>query len=177
MKTIGIKHTTPPGGWRYTEPLSGVSFTSLTFQDILNQIAKHRRASGFDMPYEWRRLIEHLMCEQNQWSDCTEEGERPLTQLEIVGRQRWKELHEFALAYPELPTEQDKTDALAWLNLFDRRVPNFGGCNCIREWEKLRAETAPDLSSREAFYMWTARMHNKVNARIGKPQFPETLPE
>lgn len=40
--------TTPPGGYRYTQPETGVKFNRMTWQEILKEVSEHRAAEGLD---------------------------------------------------------------------------------------------------------------------------------
>lgn len=88
-----------------------------------------------------------------------------------VGYSLWIMLHAYAVVYPCLPNKRDKMAAERWLEIFGALVKmNSSGCkHCATEWDKILRIMAPDLSSRDAFYLWTLAAHDRVNRRLGKP--------
>jgi hypothetical protein len=48
-------------------------------------------------------------------------------------------------------------------------IPQYG-CSCKRFYAEWKAANAPDFSSPEAFFAWGVRLHNAVNAKLGKPE-------
>jgi mitochondrial FAD-linked sulfhydryl oxidase len=64
------------------------------------------------------------------------------------------------------PSEQD--DARQLMFLVSRLYP----CrDCAEDLVKDLADEPPDVRSSEDFSQWLCRLHNKVNLKIGKPQF------
>lgn len=49
MATIRSFRDTPPGGWRYVQPETGVRFESDNWDDLLRQILPHRRYKGIPL--------------------------------------------------------------------------------------------------------------------------------
>ncbi|CAH6420899.1 Hypothetical protein UVM_LOCUS278 [uncultured virus] len=57
----------------------------------------------------------------------------------------------------------------AFLAQWTSCVPNEGGCGCRNLWKIwLGANPAP-FASREAYFEWTVRAHNVVNAKLSRP--------
>jgi hypothetical protein len=46
-------------------------------------------------------------------------------------------------------------------------IPQYG-CQCKAFYRAWKTENAPDFSSTEAFFAWGVRLHNAVNAKLGK---------
>lgn len=80
----------------------------------------------------------------------------------------WQELHErpFVTDGPlDAQVEQ------AWLDDdFTPRVSD-GGCSCRSHWKKLLEDMPPDYSSRDRYWIWTVKAHNRVNAKMEKPEW------
>lgn len=94
-----------------------------------------------------------------------------------TGQALWHLLHAYAHALPEGDLSPAQIEhAQAFLAAFDEavRLASHGTCPCHQHWAALKAARPPDLTSRRAFWWWTARIHDEVNARLGKPRrFPE----
>lgn len=59
-------------------------------------------------------------------------------------------------------------DALSLAN-WELKIPQYG-CQCKKFYAEWKAENAPDFTSPGAFFAWGVRLHNAVNAKLGKPQ-------
>jgi hypothetical protein len=90
-----------------------------------------------------------------------------------TGRALWRCLHAFAFVYPAEASEEDQKRALAWLEWFSKAVDeaSSNGCTCARSWRALLAEDPPKLRGAVEFFEWTVKLHNEVNAKLGKPLF------
>lgn len=79
--------------------------------------------------------------------------------LRREGPRKWRELHSFARDW-----EGDVVLARQFLEDFAAVLP----CgSCRSHWLALVQRHPPDLSSAEAFFVWTVDRHNDVNARRG----------
>ncbi|CAI2383298.1 unnamed protein product [Moneuplotes crassus] len=89
----------------------------------------------------------------------------------LLGRHTWPLLHSLTLRYPNKPTEDDKVR-------FNRFIHSFSWCypcsHCATDFRKEIAETPPNLESRKALSLWLCDQHNRVNKKLGKPEFPCT---
>lgn len=88
----------------------------------------------------------------------------------IWGPSAWRFLHAVTFAYPEQPTEEHKQAAK---NLFEslRYLLPCGEC-CNHYCGGLdRHSIEPHLDSRASLSKWLHAMHNRVNARLGKPEY------
>jgi len=65
---------TPRGGWRYTDPTSGVPFKSDNLTVLLQQVRASRVGNGLHMESGWDTKVVEEMCEQNPQYDCAESG-------------------------------------------------------------------------------------------------------
>ncbi|XP_063705570.1 FAD-linked sulfhydryl oxidase ALR [Culicoides brevitarsis] len=85
-----------------------------------------------------------------------------------LGAATWSFLHTMAAVYPEKPEKQQIEDTKNFFGLLGRLYP----CEyCAKDLkEELKAEP-PKLSSQHDFSQWLCRLHNKVNVKLGKPEF------
>jgi hypothetical protein len=81
---------------------------------------------------------------------------------EEVGPRIWRNLHSY-----KYTTEQE---AKIFYELWILTIPSYG-CSCKSHWAAITKNFPPDFSSSEAFFKWGVDAHNKVNDRLGKPQF------
>lgn len=83
MATIKSFRDTPPGGWRYVQPETGVHFDGDNFDDLLAKIRPHREYKG--IPCDNLSLdVQRQLCVRLSLSDCEPEpGEdyRPVQDL------------------------------------------------------------------------------------------------
>lgn len=90
---------------------------------------------------------------------------------EIWGPHAWIFLHSITLAYPEIPTQQDKINMRNFINSLGEVLP----CNKCKINFKSHLKTNPltdkILSSRNSLIKWMIDIHNSVN----KSNFKETL--
>jgi hypothetical protein len=86
MITILDKTTTPPGGWHYTEPDTGVKFSGLSYVALVAEIRRHRIAMSLPVGSEWLPVFEHTLALQNPGAKQQEEGakQRQLSADDIV---------------------------------------------------------------------------------------------
>jgi hypothetical protein len=75
--------------------------------------------------------------------------------LELAGRKHWEELHTV-----QNPTEEWFAD---WLS----RIPRYG-CSCSKDFEAILKSFPVDY---RIFFVWSVRVHNAVNQKLGKPIF------
>lgn len=72
------------------------------------------------------------------------------------GQFAWSLLHRYRGCDPQ------------WLELWVYFIPQR--CDCKDGYQKILEELPPDFSSPEAFFAWGVRLHNAVNAKLGKPE-------
>ena len=74
----------------------------------------------------------------------------------------WNELHNRALNFRGA---NDNT----FLNVWASKIPNFeGGCKCRSFYILWRQQNPPTFNN---YFDWSVRLHNAVNAKLGKRQF------
>lgn len=90
--------------------------------------------------------------------DYPETAAKAKAQLEAQGRAAWAWLH-----------ERSQNDSLTVERLaveFLPMIPNYG-CSCKREWQEILVSNPLPMTGQ---YEWSVRVHNAVNAKLGKPQ-------
>lgn len=90
--------------------------------------------------------------------------------IDVVGPPLWRSLHAITFAYPQQATPEHTAAAVA---LFDALVPLFPCDKCRPHLaaELKRHPVAEVAGGRETFARWLVDLHNRVNARLGKPQW------
>lgn len=163
--------TSPPNGYLYRQPETGIPFHFFTWRQIVEEVGKHRKGMGLDLSDGWVDRLGHDICEQNLWWGCPDD-DRPMssdTPLALAGRAAWKSLHEFTEAYPDAPTDEDISRARYWMSKWRETIPRFGGCTCREDWARLEAVYPPDYSGNGAFARWAVVSHDAINRKIGHP--------
>jgi hypothetical protein len=88
----------------------------------------------------------------------------------IWGPSAWKFLHAITFAYPEEPSEEHKEAVKQLFHSLKLLLP-CGDC-CSHYCHSVDADRIePHLKSRETLSKWLHEFHNKVNARLNKPQY------
>lgn len=143
-------------------------FNTLGIGALYKKVYVHRAATNQDIGIGWQDGLHNQLCEQMPWVKCEEVPTPDNHPLVIAGRKHWKELHEYAMAYPDDPTLGDQAAAQNFLESWRSRIPQYG-CSCKKHFASIEASRPVDLSSKDAFYGWTVAAHNDVNIRLGKP--------
>lgn len=73
---------TPRGGWRYTDPLTGIPFKHPDLIVMLQQVRASRTGNGIAMESGWDNVVIEEMCAQNEQYGCTESGR---TDIHLTG--------------------------------------------------------------------------------------------
>jgi hypothetical protein len=55
------------------------------------------------------------------------------------------------------------------LAAWESTIPQYE-CGCRAFYAKHKTANAPDFTSPESFFAWGVRLHNAVNAKLGKPE-------
>ncbi|EFA00437.1 FAD-linked sulfhydryl oxidase ALR [Tribolium castaneum] len=91
----------------------------------------------------------------------------PLDKDEL-GRSSWGLLHTIAAKYPENPTRTEQKDMTSFFTLFSKFYP----CDfCAEDLRKELKADPPQIASQEDLSQWLCRLHNRVNNKLGKPEF------
>jgi len=93
--------------------------------------------------------------------------ECPPDRMEL-GNKTWTLLHSVAAYFPASPSAQAQEDARTLMSVMSRLYP------CQDCAEDLRADLVthpPRVTSSEEFSQWMCEMHNRVNVKLGKPEF------
>ena len=73
-----------------------------------------------------------------------------------------------SLRFPEKPTPEESKTFKDFMHLFSLLYP----CgDCANHFQGLLKQYPPQASSRKSASLWLCSMHNRVNARLGKPDF------
>ena len=76
----------------------------------------------------------------------------------------WKELHTNAIG-------NNKSNDAIFLANFGRKIPRYTtGCSCREFWNNWVRQNPPIYTPSSAYFDWTVKVHNAVNAKLGKPQ-------
>lgn len=85
-----------------------------------------------------------------------------------LGNAAWKLFHTILARYPDKPTVDERSTLTQYIHLFAQVYP----CgDCARHFQKLLQQSPPQTSSRKTAALWGCAMHNKVNDRLGKPEY------
>ncbi len=85
-----------------------------------------------------------------------------------LGSATWKLLHTLSVNYPDRPTVDEKEEMAQFLRLFSRLYP----CPpCAEDFRQDLRSHPPQLDSSSSFARWLCGAHNRVNAKLDKPQF------
>lgn len=90
---------------------------------------------------------------------------------ETWGPSMWFMVHLIAATYPVNPTPQDKANVAAFFQSLQHVLP-CGGCR--RGYEIILTSEPTRLTphvfaTRASLFKWTVDVHNRVNAKLGKP--------
>lgn len=97
-----------------------------------------------------------------------DEGTQCPLDRDTLGRNTWSLLHTIAAKYPMRPTTEEKADMKEFIRLISVLYP----CSyCAKEFREDLKEMPPKLDSRNSLALWFCQVHNKVNAKLNKPQF------
>jgi len=86
-----------------------------------------------------------------------------------IGRSSWTLLHTMSVYLPEKElSEQQKTDASQLMSILSRSYP----CNhCAEDLKQDLKDDPPKVQTGKQFAHWLCQLHNKVNVKLGKPEF------
>ncbi|VDN03852.1 unnamed protein product [Thelazia callipaeda] len=87
---------------------------------------------------------------------------------EQLGRSTWNLLHTIAAYYPLKPTSEQKKNVRILMDLLGKTYP----CShCAEDLRRDLAQHQPDVEDRERFSLWMCALHNRVNKKLGKPEY------
>jgi FAD-linked sulfhydryl oxidase len=85
-----------------------------------------------------------------------------------LGNAAWRLFHTILARYPERPTPTQRNHLDSYIASFAQVYP----CgDCARHFIKLLEKYPPQTGSRINAALWGCAIHNKVNERLGKPQY------
>lgn len=147
----------PPSGWKVTDPITGVQFSSNSYRNLRGKIFTHRENNNLSVDGIDEFIAEQI-CEKNELFFCQDWPTRgPSLIIKKEGAGLWAELHKRALAHNG---EQD----WVWLNQWTERIPSYG-CACKSNWKNLMKQYPPQWND---YFFWSVTMHSKVSESIGK---------
>jgi hypothetical protein len=161
----------PPGGWKDTHPQTLLPLRSHSFRGLMEKLRKALEAYGVELTETWQEEAQERMCLElpEGWCHDPENPQPYESALKRLGRKLWKQLHDKGKSLPVQLTEADQLELRLWLSLWERAVPNWGGCACRKNYQEIRAAHPPDFSSGPAFLAWTQEVHSLVSLKLGKP--------
>jgi len=86
-----------------------------------------------------------------------------------LGRAAWTLLHTVTMAYPDTPTEDHQTTMRIFFESFGSVYPC---ASCSHDFLQMLQVSPPETDSKVSLTQWLCRIHNEVNRKIGKPEFP-----
>lgn len=172
MLRFKSKMRTVPGA-QYVEPSTGyVVRWETSFDELLRKVREYREGIGLPILEGWEAEVEHqvaMTLKVENPDDWIEDTEKPyVPHLVAYGRQMWKELHERAEAYPEIPQAPEREAEYQWLLSWVARIPS-AKCDCAYKWHKMGLDF--DISCRDGYVKSAIHVHNEVNKTLGKPQW------
>ncbi|KAI5967602.1 hypothetical protein KGF57_000330 [Candida theae] len=85
-----------------------------------------------------------------------------------LGRASWRLFHTILARYPDEPSTHERATLGNYIQLFAQVYP----CgDCARHFQQLLSKYPPQTKSRKTAALWGCDIHNKVNDRLGKPQY------
>jgi len=91
-----------------------------------------------------------------------------------LGVHSWSLLHTLAAYFPDNPSAAEESYAHVLLVSLAQLYP----CHiCAKDFQSFVADHPPQTSSRKAFVLWTCKLHNSVNAKLGKSLHPCNINE
>ena len=85
----------------------------------------------------------------------------------------WKTFHYVCLGYPDVPSDSDKKKYADWLNNFHYIIPCEQCSVSFKKIQQAYPFKGDILSCRQKIYAHSVFLHNKVNAKLGKPVFSD----
>ena len=86
----------------------------------------------------------------------------------LWGKSIWSTIHIVALSFPDSPTDADRDSYRIFYNALGKVLP----CSkCQGNYARHMSEVSIDyyLFSKQMLFDWTVKLHNIVNAELGKP--------
>lgn len=85
-----------------------------------------------------------------------------------LGNAAWRLFHTILARYPDKPTKQEQSTLDQYIHVFAQVYP----CgDCARHFQQLLTKYPPQTRSRKTAALWGCDIHNKVNKRLGKPDY------
>lgn len=85
-----------------------------------------------------------------------------------LGNAAWRLFHTILARYPDKPSQQEQSTLSQYIHLFAQVYP----CgDCARHFQQLLTKYPPQTASRKNAALWGCHIHNKVNDRLGKPEY------
>ena len=101
----------------------------------------------------------------------TGEGGEAEAALFMPSKRQIAQFHRLWRAIHRFPFSEDwscSKRCQKWAEL-QESIPSVG-CGCKRHWEQIVKDHPPTFRSRDAFFAWSVKIHNLINAKLGKPE-------
>jgi FAD-linked sulfhydryl oxidase len=100
------------------------------------------------------------------------EDEKKLAIRQELGRGTWNMLHRMAAKYDKEPTARKRQEVVTFFKL----LGDFYPCTeCAAHFRDMLKENPVEPGNNRELSLWLCRVHNIVNRRLGKAEFPCTL--
>lgn len=145
---LAEKSLSPPGGWKYTQPESGKFFSGISYRQLFELVAAHRRGNNYDVAPGWEQRFEEEFCQQNQlvgtqWCPLQNQDPKPERSLGLSDVRRFLySVQEAVVKKGDIFVSQEEAEnraATCASCINNATVPGCFGCNGLRNLvDKLR---------------------------------------
>lgn len=111
--------------------------------------------------------VKHQQKTDDNNSNATLRSDCPLDKNEL-GHNTWSVLHTISMYYPEKPTNDEQE----LMKNFIKGLARFYPCEtCAKDFQQEIHNDPPQTENRHSLSLWWCRQHNRVNKKLGKPEF------
>lgn len=141
--------------------------TCVDFQTWMKEKLKERQQKVDGTSTETPQSDPKINAENENNTEIPSRKDCPLDKNGL-GNSSWEFLHTMAAHFPEEPTKTEAQNMTKFVELFAQFYP----CDyCAADMQEDVKKFPPDATSRKKFGLWMCQMHNRVNKKLGKPDF------